>query len=123
MGSTFRAALLAGACHLAVAAAGAAHSEALVVVGTSGGGSVAEDLDTAAADIRTGLIARGLAAGTVVLLADHPGGERVTAAQVLDHLRAFGRLSADDELILGTSGRSCWSPSGSTGSSSSIAAA
>ena len=85
-----------------------ASQNALIVIGTTGGPSVATDLAAVAQDIRDGLVQRGFASDAVEVLKPQTPEDKVTTDRILQSLKARQKLAATDEfwlVLLGFSGR------------------
>jgi hypothetical protein len=97
-----------GACWLISSLPVLAAQQALIVIGTTGGPSVATDLSAVARDIHDGLIQRGFAPDAVEVLKAQTPDDKVTAERVRQSLKNRQTLAAGDEfwvILLGFSGR------------------
>ena len=92
--------LVGGACWLISHAPLLASQNALVVIGTTGGPSVAADLTTVAQNIHDGLVQRGFAPDAIEVLKTLTPGDKVTADRVLQSLKKRQILTAKDEFWL-----------------------
>src|ERR1019366_9664387 len=70
---------------------------ALIVIGTTGGPSVATDLTGAAQNIHDGLVQRGFAPDAVEVLKGQTADDKVTADRILQSLKKRQMLATTDE--------------------------
>ena len=77
-----------------------ASQNALIVIGTTGGPSVATDLSSVAQEIHAGLIQRGFAPDTVEVLKAQTPDDKVTADRILQSLKKRQALTPTDEFWL-----------------------
>jgi hypothetical protein len=95
-------------CLLGLAQPAAAAPHALIVIGSTGGASIADNLAQTAATIRGALVQRGFAAADIEVVAAPAGGPKITRDTVLQKLKARQNLAAKDEfwlVLLGFGGR------------------
>ncbi len=97
-----------GACWLISCLPVLASQNALIVVGTTGGPSVATDLTAAAQDIHDGLVQRGFAPEAIEVLRAQTPDDKVTSERIRQSLKKRQTLVTSDEfwlVLLGFSGR------------------
>ena len=75
-------------------------SRALIVVGTTGSSSIADELKHSAQTIREALVLRGFSPDAVEILAAEPAARRINRDDVLQRLKSAQNLTATDEYWL-----------------------